>query len=36
MKEHEAGVPVSLLCRQRGVSYPRIYKWNAKFGGVDV
>lgn len=36
MKEHEAGVSVSDLCRRRGVSDAGIYKWKAKFGGMDV
>jgi len=36
LKEHEAGTPVSELCRKRGVSDASIYKWKAKFGGMDV
>jgi putative transposase len=36
LKEHEAGVPVSDLCRKHGVSDASIYKWKAKFGGMDV
>ena len=36
MKEHEAGVPVADLCRKHGVSDASIYKWKAKFGGMDV
>lgn len=36
LKEHEAGVPVSKLCRKHGVSDASIYKWKAKFGGMDV
>ncbi|NRQ18998.1 hypothetical protein BHMPCIPO_06265 [Ensifer sesbaniae] len=36
MKEHEAGTPVSELCRKHGVSDASIYKWKAKFGGMDV
>ncbi len=35
LKEHEAGTPVSELCRKHGVS-ASIYKWKAKFGGMDV
>jgi len=35
-KEHEAGTPVSELCRKHGVSDASIYKWKAKFGGMDV
>jgi putative transposase len=36
LKEHEAATPVSELCRKHGVSYASIYKWKAKFGGMDV
>lgn len=36
LKEHEAGVSVSELCRRHGVSDASIYKWKAKYGGMDV
>ena len=36
LKEHEAGVPVADLCSKHGVSDASIYKWKAKFGGMDV
>ena len=36
LKEHEAGVSVTALCRKHGVSDASIYKWKAKFGGMDV
>lgn len=36
LKEHEAGTPVSELCRKHGFSDASIYKWKAKFGGMDV
>ena len=36
LKEHEAGVPVADLCRKHGVSNASLYKWKAKFGGMDV
>lgn len=36
MKEHEAGTPVAELCRKHGVSDASIYKWKAKFSGMDV
>src|SRR5829696_5360118 len=35
-QEHEAGVSVADLCRKHGVSDASIYKWKAKFGGMDV
>lgn len=36
LKEHEAGVPVADLCRKHGVSNASIYKWKAKYGGMDI
>lgn len=36
LKEQEAGVPVAELCRKHGVSNASIYKWKAKYGGMDV
>lgn len=36
LKEHETSIAVSELCRKHGVSDASIYKWKAKFGGIDV
>ncbi len=36
LKEQESGVSVADLCRKHGVSDASIYKWKAKFGGMDV
>jgi putative transposase len=36
LKEQAAGVPVADLCRRHGVSNASIYKWKAKYGGMDV
>ena len=36
LKEHEAGVSVADICRKHGVSDASIYKWKAKFGGLEV
>ena len=36
LKEHEAGVSVSELCRKHGVSDASLYKWKAKYGGLEV
>ena len=36
LKEHEAGVPVTEICRKNGVSDASIYKWKAKYGGLEV
>jgi putative transposase len=36
LKEQEAGVSVADLCRKHGVSNASIYKWKARYGGMDV
>jgi putative transposase len=36
LKEHQAGMPVSDLCRKYGVSDATFYKWRSKFGGMEV
>lgn len=36
LKENESGTPVSELCRKPGVSDASIYRWKAKFGGMNV
>ena len=36
LREQEAGVAVTDLCRKHGVSSPTFYKWKAKYGGMDV
>ncbi len=36
LREQEAGVKVSDLCRKHGISEPTFYAWKAKFGGMSV
>ena len=36
LREQEAGLAVTELCRKHGVSTPTFYKWKAKYGGLDV
>ena len=36
LKQGEAGTPTKELCRQHGISQGTFYKWQAKFGGMDI
>jgi putative transposase len=36
LKEHQAGITVADLCRKHGVSDASVYKWKARYGGLDV
>jgi len=36
LKEAEAGIAVSELCRKYGVSDQTYYNWKAKYGGMTV
>ena len=36
LKKHEAGVSTQDLCRELSVSLPTIYKWKAKYGGMEL
>jgi putative transposase len=36
IKEHEAGARVEDLTRRHGMSGTTLYKWKAKYGGMDV
>jgi putative transposase len=36
LKQNENGVPVADLCREHGKSSVQLYKWRAKFGGMDA
>lgn len=35
LQEHEAGIPIADLCRKHSVSSASIYRWKAKYGGMD-
>lgn len=35
-KRAEAGLAVPELCREQGISAATLYKWRAKFGGMDA
>ena len=36
LREQEAGLAVTELCRKHGVNSPTFYKWKAKYGGLEV
>lgn len=36
IKEQEAGMPTSEVCRKHGISTASFYKYKAKFGGMEV
>jgi len=36
LRQMENGAPVSELCREHGMSSATVYKWRAKYGGMDA
>ncbi|WP_296645251.1 transposase [Roseinatronobacter sp.] len=36
LREYAAGAKVSELCRKHGMSDATLYKWKAKYGGLQV
>ena len=36
LKESEAGISVTELCRKFGISDATYYNWKAKFGGMEL
>ncbi len=36
LRQGEAGVKVTDLCRQHGISDHTYYRWKSKFGGMEV
>ena len=36
LKEQEAGMATTEVCRRHGISSATFYKWKSKFGGLDV
>jgi putative transposase len=36
LKQHEAGMTVSDLCREHGITNATFYNWKAKYGGMDA
>ncbi len=36
LRQAEGGVAVPELCREHGISSASLYKWRAKYGGMDT
>lgn len=36
LKEHQAGLSASELCRKHGISDATFYTWRKKYGGMEV
>ena len=36
LRQMENGVPVSGLCREQGMSSATVYKWRARYAGMDT
>ena len=36
LREQEAGMATSELCRRHGISDATFYKWKAEYGGMEV
>ena len=36
LKQQNAGVKVSDICREHGISQATFYKWRSRYGGMDA
>lgn len=35
LKEVEGGKAVAEVCREHGISEPKLYRWRSKYGGLE-
>ena len=36
LKQQQAGMSVSVICREHGISQATFFNWKSKYGGMDV
>ena len=36
LKQAQAGMKVSEVCRENGIAEPTYYKWKSKYGGMEI
>jgi len=36
LQEHEAGRPSDEVCRKHGIAKATLFRWKARYGGLDV
>ena len=36
LKEREAGIPITELCRKHGISEQTFHRWRGKYGGMEL
>lgn len=36
LKQQQAGLPVSDICREHGISQATFFNWKSKYGGMNV
>lgn len=36
LRKHESGISAKDLCRELGISEATLYKWKARYGGMEV
>jgi putative transposase len=36
LRQQQAGIPVSDICREHGISQATFFNWKSKYGGMEV